>query len=334
MSSTKKNPSIEFFRFYFLLVIALGHFNSCEGLMVQGFSPVEFFFVLSGFFIYKSVQKHPQLSVYEYTLNKVKRFFPEYFTALFICTIIHFYSYWHNGMKEDTIMFLQSFISEAMFLQGTGFLPGNINYPCWYLSVLIIGGAFVFAVIKYINKQAITILLPCVVLFSYTLLFTQFDTIEQWGSLRFISLPLLRGIAGMSLGAVIGSVEINHLFKQTNMYLLVFLTFLAFVILNISIFSGKIVYPFVIFLYSLLIVCCFINGNLFNAIFDKPVFYLLGEISFEMLIFHTSIMYVSKFICTALSLPVYVTILMYIFLLVLFSIVVKKMFSRIAIIRK
>jgi Acyltransferase family. len=190
-----------------MLIIALGHFKSCEGLVVQGFSPVEFFFILSGFLIYKSAQKHPQLSVLEYTGNKVKRFFPKYFTALVLCTIIHFVSYRHNGLTEDLFSFSQCFISEALFLQAIGFLQSNINYPCWYLSVLVIGGAFVFAVIKYNSRLATNIVLPCIVLFSYTLLFTRYDTIEQWGSIGIISLPLLRGISGMSLGAILSSIE-------------------------------------------------------------------------------------------------------------------------------
>lgn len=64
----KKMNSIEAFRFIFMLIICIWHYQSTEAL-AHGYMAVEFFFMLSGVLMFFSANKEEALGTFEYTLN-------------------------------------------------------------------------------------------------------------------------------------------------------------------------------------------------------------------------------------------------------------------------
>ena len=73
-----KNRSIEFLRFFFMLFICLSHFPGRTVIHLNhAYLAVDFFFIVSGLFIYRSSTKDAPPSTFDYTLKKVKRFWPK-----------------------------------------------------------------------------------------------------------------------------------------------------------------------------------------------------------------------------------------------------------------
>lgn len=157
--------SIELFRFICMSIIVIWHTHG-QIWFSHGYLPVDFFFLVSGVFIYYSGNKtkQPALSPYLFTLKKIRKFFPKYIIALFFafCVIILFRNY-HYGNDLVSGDDLFKVLTEFFMLQELGPFPRGINGPAWYISVLVIGGGhfiFFFILFKTIFKVLRTLPYP------------------------------------------------------------------------------------------------------------------------------------------------------------------------------
>lgn len=191
-----KNNSIEFFRILFMVVLVSWHSRS--GFFAHGYLVVEFFFILSGYFIYQSF-KRKQKNTLSYVGDRIKRTYLEYSIACLFSFCITFLGALVNGKDVFTWHSLFKLISELLLLQNVGIFDGGYNYPLWYFSVLIWGGGGLYALLKYNKSLAVNIILPVFILLSYTYIFGMQKSIECWNKCIFY-VPMLRGLADMSIG--------------------------------------------------------------------------------------------------------------------------------------
>lgn len=85
---SNKIGSIEAMRFLFMLIICLWHYQGVNGFFSHGYLGVEYFFILSGILLFKSSQKQHAPTPIDYTCSKIKRFMPQYLTAMFLMFIV------------------------------------------------------------------------------------------------------------------------------------------------------------------------------------------------------------------------------------------------------
>lgn len=68
----------------------------------------------------------------------------------------------------------------------------GVNFPMWYVSVFLWGGAFVYTLLIYNKKLAVSIILPMVVVVGYTYIFLLTTTLKfaipLWLDLLFFSI--------------------------------------------------------------------------------------------------------------------------------------------------
>lgn len=88
MGLKEKNRAIEAFRFLFMLMICLWHYSNSHDILKHGYLGVEFFFILSGVFIYKALDKPNLNTPLEYFVKRWKRFNPKYVGAILITYLI------------------------------------------------------------------------------------------------------------------------------------------------------------------------------------------------------------------------------------------------------
>lgn len=140
-TSKPRNPEIEFWRFFFAVVIFLFHMN----VIPYGLLGVDFFFLLTGILMMRSIQRAKSnnsepLSTSQFVIRKVKAFYPELLAAtlytlcvaLFVTAILH---------KVDTAILVKTFINGVIPLKMTGIfaMPQDYNGSTWYLSSMLIG---------------------------------------------------------------------------------------------------------------------------------------------------------------------------------------------------
>ncbi|MBQ5545717.1 MAG: acyltransferase [Clostridia bacterium] len=161
-SRSKRNGTLEFWRFAFAAFVLLFHAEKYilgEPSMAKGvffgFFPhgaigVEFFFLLTGLFLAMSADKQrhrqPDAPIGDETVRfvwkKYTAIFPYHFiafvTLFIIAVIVRQYDWFHN-----VLLFVNSLPNLFLF-QMTGVPAGNLNHVEWYLSVMIIAIAVIY----------------------------------------------------------------------------------------------------------------------------------------------------------------------------------------------
>jgi len=153
-----KNPNaalLSLFRFIAAIIVIFTHhsdnseiLNNLPSVFTSGPQMVTFFFVMSGFGLVFAYYGKADFSLTEYLAKRLSRILPLYFIALFLCLIIIYFK-----SAIDTV----AVILNILFLQSW-FPPYtlSINYPGWFVSVLIffylLFPFFVFFLKKYAPK--------------------------------------------------------------------------------------------------------------------------------------------------------------------------------------
>lgn len=220
MNKVKRNGAIEFWRFIFSICIVLSHtvyLNSYDkwvfsgGFWFKNFRiGVEFFFLVSGYLMAKSVEKFktdlPRENIYvscgietkNFILKKLHGFYPEYIFAFCLSIIIM------NLIRGAYIFVFPDSIYEIFLLQITGMTSSTVVVGgSWYLSAMIFSMLILFPIL-YLKKQMfIYCIAPSVSLFLLGWLYKQEGELGaalQWNG--YISLGLVRSISEICLGAV------------------------------------------------------------------------------------------------------------------------------------
>lgn len=296
-----KTVSIEALRFVFMVVIAVWHFSRINPF-THGYIAVDFYFLLSGYLLYGSYVRH-KYDALKYTVEKLKRFYPEYIFVFVIAFLMKL-----NLLLRDSdalTLFLNA-ISEGLLINSVGVFGGGVNPASWYISVLMVGGGILYAVLHWNKKVALSIMFPLLVLFSYTYLMGFGGSLEQFANDGFISPSLLRGMAGMALGAVLAAFKerFSESLEKRRVVLDV-ACLLAVVIMCIVLFSSKHYDRFALLAFSVLIISCFVPSTLINRIFKSAIWVKLGVITFEMLLVHCPIIWVVNNLTRSIKLSPY-----------------------------
>ncbi|MEE3449638.1 MAG: acyltransferase [Acutalibacteraceae bacterium] len=218
-----KNNSINFWRVIFTFSIVIFHFSgtySKFNTVVHAENgwriAVEFFFVVSGFLLaYKC--EHSEISAWEYTKHRFKRFFPVYFLSLIMMIVLRIINNSMSARKAfDLILTL---IDELMLLQGLAWNYITINGPSWYISVLLICGYFIFYMLRKKKDFFAHFWAPliCIVVYSYLSIKMGrlSGNVYDFSDVLGFSIAMIRGFGGMCAGVI--SYEFYKKLKETKL---------------------------------------------------------------------------------------------------------------------
>ena len=315
----KKMNSIEAFRFIFMLMICIWHYQGTK-VLAHGYMAVEFFFILSGVLMFFSSNKEYALGTLDYTMKKVKRFAPDCLLLIAYVNLRHMILPVLLGRKELDVSWLLQALPESLFLQNTGIYTGGVNFPMWYVSVLLFGGAFVYALLRFNKRLALSIILPMIVLVGYTYIFSmdkrgRIDSFDLHGG---IYTPMLRGVCGISLGVVLG-----YIFVLKKQYIQCVKTWVidALGMISLCLFLIFAIFPtsqsydrYLLIVVPFLLLACFMESSLFNKLFSSSCFSILGGYSWQMLVYHGRIiipLYVTLKAILNLTCPLWLDLLLF-----------------------
>ena len=287
----QKKNSIEAFRFLFMLMVCVWHYKSVA-CIAHGYMAVEFFFILSGLLMYVSVSKPNALGVFDYTLRKMKRFAPDCLFLMAFVYLRHMIVPALFGRRTFDFSWTLQALPESLFLQNTGIYLGGVNFPMWYVSVLLYGGAIVYSLLRYYRHLALSVIFPIVILLGYTFIFNMDDRgrIDGFDLYGCMYVPMLRGICDISLGVVLGYVLATRqtIVKRIRPWVIDVLSILALVLFLIFAFMpSKDSYDrYLLIVIPMVLLACWQKNSLLNRVLKSNVWARLGGISFQMLVYH------------------------------------------------
>ncbi len=182
--------NIEFLRIVFTLAIIHQHIGDILGYWRSSWLSVEFFFVLSGFFL--ALTFKPEKTVSSFIKMKIIRFLPLIIFGSVLCSLF-----------EENINF-SNMMSEFFFLPCTGLhRTDGFNVPSWYISVLFWVSLFYFYLMKTQKRETADLIVGVTCFFSYIGLvrgdWSNYLT-NRWTYSGGMLMAFLRGLACIGTG--------------------------------------------------------------------------------------------------------------------------------------
>lgn len=308
--------SVEVARFMAAMMVALGHFtflaNEGSSFLHFAYVAVEFFLMLSGFFMMCEVTKKqkdgkaiPSCDALFYALRKVVKIWGIYVVALTFMFVVRVMT--SDGMSMQEILGeLYHFKWEYLMIHMAGYNPSpafDVDYllpPAWYMSAMVIATVPAYFLAAKFQKTYSGLIAPLSASMIYTYIIQTQGTLDVGNSLvaNIVMLGVLRAYAGISLGAFIYRYTEKVNLDKARKYLNVadFLAWIAVIgifFLNIDNYQDGdslfLLLPFSIILFngsvSMGVVSRFLNSH------GKKLWLYLGRLSLYVYLFHFQICY-------------------------------------------
>lgn len=314
MIMTKKNGKIEMMRFVFSVIIILFHCHRSIGfnhlilsgnripVLNRGYFGVEFFFVISGLLMAKSI--HKKRKSYKLGLAKpvelgrqtirymLKKYFSIFsyhilpFVALIVLKIITRDIY--EGGAKDVAQYFFNSIPEFFFLQKFGFTYTNVDVIEWYISAMLIAMMILYPIIMkfyYMYTRVIGPLLSLYILGMLQYNYGTFADQDRWVFFGYGS--VFRAIAEISLGACAFELAryLSHrYFTRRDKRVMTAVEFLGFAVAlfySVSSYTSRYEIHVLIFL-TLSVVLAFSGQTYGDGFWNQEWVYALGRLSLPL----------------------------------------------------
>ncbi|MBQ4103518.1 MAG: acyltransferase [Clostridia bacterium] len=308
-TSSSYIPMIDFWKFIFTIIIILYHANKMEGfekanLFPYGYIVVEFFFMVSGFFMAKSIcaiQSTPIKNLgdetWRFTFKKTNSFYTPFFVAFWIHFVIRMII--EEVEAPDLYLEITHTIRELTLTYSSGITFGRYhNGPTWYISSMIIAMFIIYPFLRKFFKTFSSVFAPTFALLTYAYLQHEYSSINLSAHFgKYLSLGLLRAVCGICVGIFI--FHLVNKVKSSNSELTVagksvmvilelgLATYIILIAANYDkLFKDKFYGYFAIILQAIFVFILFLNPIKFKNTVFINLCKLAGELSFYYYLNH------------------------------------------------
>lgn len=297
MKNSNRFASIDFLRFLFAILIAFHHYlntssiryssnNYISSLYDRTFNLpyiVDFFFILAGYFL---IRNWKNINFTSFVINKYIKLVPYMLIYLLLIKFL-------ATLNITTYSFKESIFS-ILLLDNIGFTKENSGVA-WFLSSYFFIIIFYYYLYKNIDQKYVYLLIISLVYFSYTFLIN-----KQQGSLLgtntvyndFFNVGILRAVAGIGLGSLIGSIHF-HSYNLKNMKLLYSIIEIALLYLLLRFLLWKnynlngLIY---IVTFCFLLIFFIFRKGIISIVLDNNYSIILGRYSLAIYMMHEPIL--------------------------------------------
>lgn len=293
----KHNGIISLWKFCFCLMIIIYHARLFADknnyiLLPLGSIGVEFFFIVSGYFMTKKALNTATSSnslgkeTINFILSKVKSLLPYIlFSGLLSLIFLNIYTNMNTYKNISSIW-------DLLLLKMTGLKGTQVNGPIWYLSSMLICMFILYPFIRKYKKEFIYIVIPLIILLGSGIInqnVSNFRNPNDW--LGFTFLGNIRALVELSIGSAIYVIceKIKNteftIIGKISITIIEIFGFVAPFFVSQFIASRK--YDFIIILLlSLSILIAFTQKTLEYNILNNKFIYWLEKLSLPLYIFN------------------------------------------------
>ncbi len=215
MASSKRNNAFEFYRFVFIIFIFFMHFRSygCfdgdENYFAAGYLGVEYFFIISGFFMMQKIEKlfasnkalNPEKSTASFFASRVRRLYPLYiFSLVFYLIVVKTVK-----PEYDISSHAESGFADFLMLQ-VFFGNEPVNLQLWFVSGLIWGSLPAYYLAVKFREKYTCIVAPLVFLGFLGFCFAKFKKIDIISTSPVFLGAFFRAFSEIGIGCTVCSV--------------------------------------------------------------------------------------------------------------------------------
>lgn len=293
----QKYHNINGLRFLFCIIIVLFHISSNiskylpEDLFMDyhrilhntgnSYVIVEFFFIIAGFFLYKTYKKYTTL---EFIYKKIARLWPVLAFSIILTVLLALLGFVRTNYYTQFI--------NLFFLQCVG-VTIDFKGINWYVSSYFWAIIFYFYILKNYKRHVANTIIRFCTYFSLVGLINNFNgNFAREVFNIFFCGGVLRALASIGIGYFIALIhekcfvflENSPNTKKTYItaslveFMCLFFIIYHFIFHRIH-YSNKLIFVIV---FSILLLCFIVKKGFFSNIFNKPVFSFLGNFSYSI----------------------------------------------------
>lgn len=271
----------------------------------NGYWGVEFFFIISGVFLAKSVEKeqgHYQKQLSNYTYGKIVKKYLYYVRYYMIALLLLVVKDIICSEKMKGIVFNLLFTIPHILLLGQLGFNDESYYPygyyvsgSWFLSVLFILFCLFFPIMNWNYKFFVNIVASTLFLISFSLLLVKYGKVSvAFEAFTMGQAGILRGICELCIGCII--YEISKLVKRSVITrigeMVILIVIFVFMCIDVTVLAEF----FMLLITAAGVLCIIVNDQ---RDINNSVFLYLGKISFPLLFLHEPVriimsMYISN----------------------------------------
>ncbi len=295
---TKYLYNIDFVRFVLIMIIVYCH---CIGtvppitesgqefiqMLTQKSSmamPVALcsFFMMSGFFLYNSFLRKPDLETKDFVFKRILRLWPLLLFSFIVLLIAGRF----NRMCILDIFFINA---------GLGLVNSGSNNPaCWFICVLLVLSAFFYFIIKNFGEKYAGFFCSISAFLGYAILNSTFSVGMLYKDpvpcIPFLTMGMLLGLANISLGILVGMLvkelpNINLKLPGKLIATVLEISIFAYIGISILMQTSKITMPIYWEFYFVILFIMFVyNQGYFSKLLNNKFSKSLGACSYAIFI--------------------------------------------------
>lgn len=292
-----KKQGIELYRFIMTAAICLHHFRLYAPTVLPyggGYLAVDFFFILSGFFLYAHSRRHlagntlqALHNTVDYTVSRYKRLFPQYILTLLISIFVYIFI-----LRSDMgTARAGAFISKILMLDGI-YVHAQLSImpQGWYCSVLLAVSALVYFLSIRYNQVFVKRIAPILAIAIYAALFFKYGHLNLYTQHGIIlTVGFLRGAAGLCLGCALGNImhkPVKIHIKQGWISIVLFTGLTGITLYALLWNSGFNKSDFLLLPVFVIILYYLLQDTVISNLLRLPLLGRLGRISYTMFLIH------------------------------------------------
>ncbi|MBQ6018726.1 MAG: acyltransferase family protein [Clostridia bacterium] len=202
------NPEVDFWKLFFASVVFLMHtkvFFSASPILRRGYIAVEFFFIVSGYFLAAKVRsdarKELRIPTSEFLRHKLAGLFKIVLCAFLITFAVREFGAFQSVPTTARNFFLG--VYEVIFGRAYGLaITKSYNEPVWYIASMLASMTVLYPLAAKYRTQFFRVACPVIALFSYSVILRQTKILKVTEHTLFGLLigGTLRAFAGLCVG--------------------------------------------------------------------------------------------------------------------------------------
>jgi peptidoglycan/LPS O-acetylase OafA/YrhL len=292
----------------------------------RGYQAVEFFFIVSGFFLVNSVFTTEE-NVFSWLIHKIKKIYPLYIGSLFLSLSLRFIStvIIHKLSVFDFIQQNSDVFYEMFFLQRVGFTTYSINTPDWYISAMLFAGFILYFLLSKYHESIFPVLCIAIIIIV-AFLINRAGHLDQHSTILFGAFDIsgFRAFAGMSIGVLLyESIKNKQLLKNRLLANSIEIITLICIIIGIFAIKGRhhkgdiLFYP----LFCLVVYSCFNCKGIISKLLENKILVYLSKYELSLYLTHIFTIRCCNKLFQYLNFGVYVNYIIRIIVCIIFSII-------------
>ena len=297
-----RNGTIDFLRFVYSILIVIYHGRILEAnpekwIFCSGFIGVEFFFVVSGYFMAACsskicLRKEQNLGkeTLIFVMHKYKSLLPElYISWFFSFALVHLYS--NHSLHQIISDFVNS-IWEVLLISHAGMRAYIVNSPLWYVSAMLLCMIIIYPLMIKYKDSFFYIISPVCALFLFGYLFQnvgRLDNASDWNGFFFIG--TIRGAAEILLGSIIYKISAKVKNNKVSYFGKFIFTIVEWIINIIVVLYAWLARSticdfFILLLISVSVLISVSEISFSGKLFNNKFTFFLGQFSFSLFLIH------------------------------------------------